>query len=44
MRGLRRVGSAVCLLVLAGIAAGCVVQEGPGYRGNWCYWHPNACR
>jgi hypothetical protein len=45
MRGLRRLGTGLCLLVLAGIVAGCVVQEGPGYhRGNWCYWHPNACR
>jgi hypothetical protein len=45
MRALRRVGTGVCLLVLAGIVAGCVVDERPGYRGgNWCYWHPNACR
>jgi hypothetical protein len=44
MRGLRRLGTAVCLLVLTGLLAGCVVEE-PGYhRGNWCYWHPGACR
>jgi hypothetical protein len=46
MRGLRRVGTAVCLIVLAGIVSACVVETGPGpyHRGNWCYWHPEACR
>jgi hypothetical protein len=43
MRNLRRAGTGLCLLVLAGIVAGCVVEE-PGYRGNWCYWHPYQCR
>jgi hypothetical protein len=45
MRGLRRIGTAVCLMLLAGIVAGCVVEEpGAPHHGNWCYWHPNACR
>jgi hypothetical protein len=45
MRGLRRVGTAICLVLLAGMVAGCVV-EAPGapHRSNWCYWHPGECR
>jgi hypothetical protein len=45
MHGLRPITTAICVALVACLLAGCVVEEPAGRpHGNWCYWHPGACR